>query len=104
MVLHNVVQMHHLLQKLQKKLTTTVLRLYREIKCTNGTVLLGPDLVLKTLMPPLASETVDFLQSLYESITGSKYLIQLKGKISSTGDPQSFTFTQLVTQMRVRHV
>ena len=80
-VLHSVVQMHRLLQKLQKHLSEVVpITLYKEIQCTNKTVLIGPEFVLKTV-EGLGQLRVDFLQSLYKSIAGSKYLIQLKGGI-----------------------
>ena len=49
----------------------------------NGTVLVGPEFLLKTV-EGLGQQRVDFLQSLYESIAGSEYLIQLKGGIKHT--------------------
>jgi hypothetical protein len=75
--------MHCLLQKLQEELDDKIrVRLFKPLPCSSGgEVVVYPGLVRKVVIPPLDQANVKFM---YDSIAGSRYLIQLKG-VWSTG-------------------
>ena len=84
LLLHSVIRMHCLLRKLQDKLTTfPPVRLYKRILCGDGggLVTFYPAFVIKEVVPALINDRVEELQSLYDAIKGSTYLIKLRGKI-----------------------
>ena len=83
--LHSIIRMHCLLRKLQDKLTSRgpAVRIYKAIPRGDdgGLITFYPDFVCKEIVPALSTVRIDELQSLYDAVKGSRYLIQLGGKI-----------------------
>ncbi|KAG0587471.1 hypothetical protein KC19_2G166600 [Ceratodon purpureus] len=79
LLLHSTIRMHCLLQKLQEELTEfPPVKLYRPIpRSGGGEVIVYPECVYKAVMPPLPIDRCRMLESLYDSIKSSRYLIQL---------------------------
>jgi hypothetical protein len=63
-----------------------IVRLYKSLPCSGGgEVVVYPDCVSKEVRPPL---DVEKFQSLFASIAGSRYLIQLIGLRALSGSAQ----------------
>ncbi len=96
--LHSTIQMHCVLQKLQEELDDKIrVRLFKAFPCSSGgEVVVYPGLVRKVVIPPLDQAKV---KSMYDSIAGFRYLIQLKGvqstrknmtmQLEPVGDPHA---------------
>jgi hypothetical protein len=93
--LHSTIQMHCLLQEeLDDKICV---RLFKPLPCSSGgEVVVYPGLVRKVVIPPLDQAKMKFM---YDSIAGSRYLIQLKSvwstrknttmQLEPVGDPHA---------------
>jgi len=96
--LHSIIWMHYLLQKPEGQLTHHIpMRLCKPLLHSGGgEVIVYLDFVHKVVRPPLGA---DKFQPLYDSITLSRYLIQLKHfqalkretvlQLEPVGDPHS---------------
>jgi hypothetical protein len=83
LLLHSVVRIHRLLQVLQCLLLEdhVPVCLYQTIERPNGVeICLGPKFAVKSL-PRMDDARADSVSAMYESISGSMYLIQLDGGV-----------------------